>query len=87
MITGKKYLIRCPACGAEELIASYFGTGRIYCPVKAVYVEAEVIREATTWDALTPWMPSEGPPLPKGFLPAWPWHIGKLHQERTLFES
>ena len=42
-----------------------------YCPKCRRDVTTTVVREATLSDKLIPWMPWEGPPLPRGFFSGW----------------
>ena len=72
---------KCLTCAYEFLTFStrtYDYVGREsegYCRKCRAWRMIKIIREATLSDKLKPHMPWEGPPVSRGFLPAWPWVI------------
>lgn len=74
------YFIKCHVCSRKWLVhVSYppsewypgHEVEHSYCPKCRKDVTTTVVREATLSDKLIPWMPWEGPPLPRGFFSGW----------------
>ena len=77
------FIEKCLTCGSESVAhlpedTYYVGKESTeYCRQCKTMTPHKLIREATLSDKLRPWMPNQGPPLPQGFFPPWPWYLLK----------
>ena len=77
------FIKKCLTCGEEDIAhlpedTYYVGKESMeICRRCKIATPHKIIRVATMSDKLIPWMPTEGPPFPKGFFPPWPWYLLK----------
>ena len=75
------FIQKCLTCGDEDIAhlpedTYYVGKESTeYCRSCNILTPHKIIREATMSDKLRPWMPNQGPPVPRGFFPPWPWYL------------